>query len=186
MASIIIVHGASSSGKSSLARALQARLDRPFFHYSIDHLRDSGVLPMARIRAGDFQWRAMRQNFFDGFHRSIAAFAAAGNDLILEHIIDDAAWRRQLIDLLSPFDLFFVGVHCSLKELRRRESERGDRPLGSAESDFHAIHKGVRYDFEVDAEQPLAGNVEQVIAAWQTRRAPSAFLDFAGVPADIL
>jgi chloramphenicol 3-O-phosphotransferase len=75
VSSIIFLHGTSSSGKSTLARALQARLDAPFWHYSIDHLRDSGVLPSARIKAGDFQWRDMRAAFFDGFHRSVAAFA---------------------------------------------------------------------------------------------------------------
>jgi chloramphenicol 3-O-phosphotransferase len=51
---MILLNGASSSGKSSLARAVQATIDRPFWHISIDHLRDSGVLPSARIKSGEF------------------------------------------------------------------------------------------------------------------------------------
>ena len=38
---------------STIARALQASISSPFWHYSIDHFRDSKILPMARIKAGD-------------------------------------------------------------------------------------------------------------------------------------
>ena len=74
---IILLNGASSSGKSSLARALQSGIDTPFRHISIDHLRDSGVLPTARIRSGEFDWRSMRDAFFlgfEGFERSLLAY----------------------------------------------------------------------------------------------------------------
>lgn len=86
---IILVHGPSSSGKSTLCRALQDALDEPFWHYSIDHLRDGGVLPLARIQRGEFSWPDLREAFFEGFHRSVAAFAGAGNDLIVEHIVEN-------------------------------------------------------------------------------------------------
>ena len=42
---IILLNGASSSGKSSLAQALQRQLDEPFWHWSIDHLLAARVLP---------------------------------------------------------------------------------------------------------------------------------------------
>lgn len=176
-ASIIFIHGASSSGKSALARGVQAAIDRPFWSISIDHLRDAGVLPSARIKSGEFKWRGdMRRQFFDGFHRSLAAYAEAGNNLILEHILDTSGWHKDLMRLLAPFDVFFVGVHCSVEELRRREAARGDREAGSAERDFHTIHQGLSYDFEVQSEAGVESNVAAVIAAWKTRIAPSAFM----------
>jgi chloramphenicol 3-O-phosphotransferase len=49
MAQIIFLHGASSSGKSTIAKALQARIEKPFWHISIDHLSDAGVLPTERM-----------------------------------------------------------------------------------------------------------------------------------------
>ena len=49
---IILLNGASSAGKSTLARSLQQQLHEPFLHLSFDHLRASNVLPMARIRNG--------------------------------------------------------------------------------------------------------------------------------------
>nr|WP_295889368.1 AAA family ATPase [uncultured Devosia sp.] len=176
---IIFLHGASSSGKSTLARGLQARIEEPFWHISIDHLRDAGVLPMERFKSGEFDWTAARAPFFDGFHRSLAAYAAAGNNLVIEHILDTAGWFEDLVRLLAPFDVFFVGVHCPLPLLIEREQARGDRPVGSAEQDFHTIHSGMRYDFEVHTDQDPAENVLRIIEAWKHRVGPSAFAALA-------
>jgi chloramphenicol 3-O phosphotransferase len=96
MSQVIFLHGPSSSGKSTIARALQAKIETPFWHISIDHLRDSGVLPSARFRSGEFDWKAARPSFFDGFHASLAAYADAGNNLILEHILDKDQWLTEL------------------------------------------------------------------------------------------
>jgi chloramphenicol 3-O phosphotransferase len=174
---VIFLHGASSSGKSTLARALQAKLEQPFWHYSIDHLRDSGVLPSARIANGEFSWRQMRAGFFDGFHRSVAAFADAGNNIILEHILDTPGWREQLARLLAPHDVLFVGLHVSVDELNRREKARGNRPPGSAEADYHSIHRGLKYDLEVRTDADLEANVAAILAAWAGPRDRSALFD---------
>jgi chloramphenicol 3-O phosphotransferase len=157
-------------------------LPEPFWHYSIDHLRDSGVLPSARIKDGDFPWRDMREAFFDGFHRSVAAFADAGNNIILEHILDTPGWREQLARLLAPHDVLFVGLHVSVDELNRREKVRGDRPAGSAEADYHSIHRGLRYDLEVRTDADLDANVAAILAAWSRPRGRSALFDATDEP----
>ena len=48
--------GASSSDKLVLARVLQDTIEGPFWHLSIDHFRDAGVLPTARIARQGFHW----------------------------------------------------------------------------------------------------------------------------------
>jgi chloramphenicol 3-O phosphotransferase len=177
MSGIIFLHGPSSSGKSTLARAVQGRIDTPFWHYSIDHLRDSGVLPSARFKSGEFVWREHRAAFFEGFHQSIGAFADAGNNLIVEHILDTPGWAATLADRLAVHEVLFVGLRVSLAELNRREAARGDRPLGSAETDYHTVHNGLRYDLEVDTERSVDANAEAVIAAWEARPKRSVFFD---------
>jgi len=172
---VILLNGASSAGKSSIARAVQARIDAPFWHYSIDHIRDSGMLPMDRIRRGDFVWSEMRPAFFDGFHRSLPALVGAGNNLIVEIIFETREWLADVVGLLAPFDVFFVGVHCDLEELERREKARGDRRLGDARRDFETAHRHAVYDFELDAIQPPEANANRLIEAWRTRRRPTAF-----------
>jgi chloramphenicol 3-O phosphotransferase len=175
LSGVIFLHGPSSSGKSTLARVLQDRLETAFWHYSIDHLRDSGILPSVRIARGDFPWSDLRERFFDGFHRSVAAFADAGNDVILEHILDTPGWREQLSSLLEPHDVLFVGLRCSLAELRRRERTRGNRRPGSAEADYHVVHQDLDYDVEIDTEKDLDTNARIVISAWGKPRSRSAF-----------
>ncbi|MEO4000673.1 AAA family ATPase [Mesorhizobium sp. CAU 1732] len=175
MAQVIFLHGASSSGKSTLAKALQARIEKPFWHISIDHLRDSGVLPTERFRSGEFAWADARHAFFDGFHASLAAYADAGNDLILEHILDTDGWLEMLRRLLERHDVFFVAVHCPLDVLIDRETRRGDRPAGSAQRDFETIHVGKLYDLELDAGDGVDTNVDRLLDAWRCAKRPSSF-----------
>lgn len=175
MAHIILLHGASSSGKSTIARALQARLSLPFWHISIDHLRDAGVLPSDRFKSGEFDWKAARPAFFDGFHASLAAYAQAGNNLILEHILEDDTWPDQLRVLFAPFDVYFVGVHCPVDILEAREKARGDRPVGSARKDFETIHIGKTYDLEVQSLDGADHNADAIIAGWQSANRVSDF-----------
>ncbi|MDX1352725.1 MAG: hypothetical protein R3254_06910, partial [Thiomicrorhabdus sp.] len=117
-ARIILLNGASSSGKSTLAKQLQKDSCEPFWHWSFDHLRDQTILPMERFRSNEFSWEVQREAIFDGFHRSIAAFASSGNNLIIEHIIENRIWHLQLQELLKPFNLLFVGLHCPLDTLK--------------------------------------------------------------------
>ena len=173
---IILINGASSSGKSSLARALQARIDAPFFRLTFDHLRDSGALmPLARFRSGEFTWAEYRERFFIGYERALAAFAETGNNLIFDYIIETEAGMARLAGLLAPFDVYFVGVHCDLDELERRELARGDRKAGDARRDAETIHRFARYDLEIDTTRtPPEENADRVIESWRTRNAQSA------------
>lgn len=175
MAQIIFLHGASSSGKSTLARALQARIEKPFWHVSIDHLRDASVLPTKRFSDGEFLWSDFRGGFFDGFHGSLKAYADAGNNLILEHILDTEGWLDKLVSLFSAHDVFFAAVHCPLDVLVEREAARGDRPPGSAKRDFETIHIGKVYDLELQSEDGVDANVEMLLEAWRNRPRRSSF-----------
>jgi chloramphenicol 3-O phosphotransferase len=174
---IILLNGASSAGKSTLCRALQNQIEEPFWHFSIDHLRDADVLPLERVHRGDFAWKDMRTPFFDGFHRTLPALAGAGNNLIIEHILETAGFKEQLVTLLAPFDVFFIGVHCPLSELDRREKERGNRRIGDARHDIEVlkIHQYGPYDLEIDSTNPLEQNIETILSAWRERKYPSLF-----------
>ncbi|MGA1600570.1 MAG: hypothetical protein ACO4AU_16105 [bacterium] len=47
--------------------------------------------------------------------------------------------------------------------------------MGEARADFEITHTFGRYDFEVDSTQLREENAHAVIAAWKTRKRPSAF-----------
>ena len=157
-----MIIGTSSSGKTTLARALQQRLEEPFCYYSSDQLADQGF----RSRKDSAEGRSERQRFFDGFHRSIPAFANAGNNLIVDHVVEEQSWADELGKLLATLDVFWVGVHAPIEVLDRREQERGDRKVGEAR--FHLkTHQYCRYDFEIDSTGLLAETVASVVAAWR-------------------
>ena len=174
---IIFLNGASSSGKSTLAKALQEALDAPFMHVSSDHLVAGGMLPQRREERGPFDWwHQKRPRFFAGFHRCLPALALAGNDLIVDHIIEFASWRRDLARLLAGLDVYLVGVHCDLNELDRRERERGDRRVGEGHS--HLVTDGIHtfgpYDLEVDTTAGVTAELAgSVVEAWRQREHPT-------------
>lgn len=117
----------------------------------------------------------MREAFFEGFHRSLPSFAQPGNNLIVEHIIETAAWMKRLVVLLEGIDVFFVGVHCPIQELERRESTRGDRRLGSARQDYETVHQHASYDFELNSLGASSDCAQKVLAAWRQAARPTAF-----------
>jgi len=173
---IILLNGASSSGKSTLATALQASLDEPFLHVSSDQLVAAGMLPQRRDDRGPFDWRhEVRPRFFAGFHRCLPALARPGNDLIVEHVIEFGTWRTELATLLNGLDVFLVGVHCALDELDRRERLRGDRRIGEGRThvEINGIHNLGPYDLDVDTTAGVDAHlVDSVLTVWR-RRIPS-------------
>jgi chloramphenicol 3-O phosphotransferase len=148
-------------------------MDTPFLYLSSDQLVSVGLLPDRRDAEGPFAWwEEMRPRFFAGFHRCIAAFAAAGNDLVVEHIIEFAAWRRELAALLAGFDVFLVGVHCDVEEIDRRERRRGDRRPGEGRThvELDRIHDFGSYDHEVDTTSGVSPElIATIIDAWRHR-----------------
>ncbi len=171
---IIIINGPSSSGKTTLALAAQKQFDIPFIRFSFDLFLDNKALPLDQIRSGAFSWDSMRPSVFHGLHQCLPALAKAGNNLIFDHIIESKFWLKDLLDAISDLDVFFVGLHCSLPELERREAERGNRRKGEARTDFETMHDITSYDLELNSENVLEDNVKLLIEACKKRQRPSA------------
>lgn len=176
---LILIHGPSSSGKTSLARALQCLLGEPFLLFSIDVLRDGGALPMERIRAGEFAWPAWRPSFFEGFHRCLPALVEAGNNVIVEHIVESEEWMTRLVGLLAPYDVFFVVLRCPLETLEQREAARGDRRIGEARHDFHALPAFDQFDLALDSTESSEQNARRLVSSWKSRGRRNAFSKMA-------
>lgn len=161
MARIIILNGTSSAGKTTLASALREVLPGSFCYFASDQLADAGFRP--RSKSPD-----ERARFFAGFHRSIAGFAAAGNDLIVEHIVETSQWAEDLEQLLGPSDVFWVGIKVPLEVAEARERDRGDRQIGEAA--FHQKTYGFcRYDLEMDGTGDPEVNARLLADAWNAR-----------------
>jgi len=168
--SIIIVNGASSAGKTTLVRAFQTNAPVPFVRFSFDLFLDGNALPMDFIRANRDEWVRMRPLVFAGMHQCLHALASTGNNVICDHIIENTAWRHDLVSRLHGLDVYLVALHCGLPELERREQARGNRNPGEAANDLAVVHQGMHYDLELDSEHATAAqNAHHLITMWQAR-----------------
>jgi chloramphenicol 3-O phosphotransferase len=143
---IVFLNGTSSSGKSSIARELLTILDEPYFHLPVDAfhaMRTSRESPAERLQA-------ILKRTWMGFHRAVAGMAAAGNNVVVDHLFSEP-WRLDdCLDLFCPEDVVLVGVRCPLPELKRREQARGDRLPGLAARQIDQVHAHGVYDIECD------------------------------------
>ena len=151
---VILLNGTSSAGKTTIAKSLQQIMDAPYLHVPVDSFGAMAPGPDKLGEPGSPQWQSVFNRLLSGFHHSLAALAAAGSNLIVDHVlvqgVEPQNWLTECLDLFAPFTVYFIGVHCPLEELRRREQARGDRGVGLAESQFSRVHQHGVYDLEVD------------------------------------
>ncbi|MGW1954584.1 chloramphenicol phosphotransferase CPT family protein [Streptomyces sp. NPDC001920] len=169
---VIFLNGTSSSGKSSIAGELLRTLDEPCFHMPVDAfhaMRSSSPVPPDQLAS-------VLHRTWQGYHRAVAGMAAAGNNVVVDHVLS-AEWRlRDCLSLLVPQDVVLVKVHCARKELERRERMRGDRPPGLAVSQLEQVHAHGVYDLECDTgdttPRECARRIKDFLSA---RTRPTAF-----------
>jgi chloramphenicol 3-O phosphotransferase len=146
---IILLNGIASSGKTTLSRALQAKLEEPYLHVSVDRFIE--MLPEDYVTKKNIEgFRKNCPKVIRGMHYSCRELANAGNNLIIDHVFEEESYFKECISLIKEHNVYFVGVHCSLEELERREKLRGDREIGLARKQFNLVHKNKVYDIEVD------------------------------------
>jgi chloramphenicol 3-O phosphotransferase len=88
---VILLNGASSSGKSEIGRALQRLLPDPWFHFPVDALGAMRSTEHTRALDED-EVEAMLRRTRMGYHRAVAAVASVGNDVIMDYPLSEA-WR---------------------------------------------------------------------------------------------
>lgn len=146
--SIILLNGTSSSGKSSIAKALQEIIEAPCIHWCIDDYLSAYQKGLWRKKEiVQLEW----PKIIRGFHAAGAAIARAGNLVIMDDVLEsEPPWVENLLELFEGLSVLFVGVHCPLTELESREKERKERKDGMARFQFDQVHSIMIYDVEVD------------------------------------
>ena len=167
MATIVILNGTSSAGKSTLARAIQEAAARPFLHVPMDTFLGmqpprlnnhpdafvfrevEGAVPREiAIETGPFC-----EQLLDGMRRSIKGLADAGLDLVVDDVWLGRNEQSAYQALLGGHTVHFVGVHASLEASEARERARGDRDIGQARWQRSRVHVNARYDLEIDTTE---------------------------------
>lgn len=153
---IIMINGASSSGKTSILEALQSILEDPFLNAGIDKF--IWMLPGRYLDQplwNDVLGQAttaglLGHRLFSGMHHAIAALARTGNHVIADHVLVEPAWITECARLFSDLPAYLIGLRCPLAVLEEREKSRRDRTLGQARAQYNLVHAHGFYDLEVD------------------------------------
>lgn len=180
---IIYLNGPSSSGKTTLAKALQHAFDDLFLHVSIDKIigwmpekvndwtggeasigyswkksTDESGNPIQELQIGPYAERIAKT-----FQEVVLVLIKMGHHLI----IDDVSFGKKQVDewkeLLKDFSVLWIGVNAPLPILEQREKERGNRMVGSARGQFHKVHTDATYDLEIDTHHAtLEENIHKI------------------------
>jgi chloramphenicol 3-O phosphotransferase len=159
---IIYLNGTSSAGKSSIALALYDLLDDLYLHVQLDSFLqmvpphgwecEGGTVmtPSNQDHGLEVEFGPVCQALFSGFHRSLAALASAGNNLIVDDVLLEPRWLQEALEALISHEVCFVGVRCPVDVAQSRERVRGNRIVGTARGQFEWVHAHGIYDVEVD------------------------------------
>jgi chloramphenicol 3-O phosphotransferase len=170
---VIVLNGGSSSGKSGIARCLQAVLPEPWLTLGVDTLLEAMPLALRTSAAGieiatdgevsvGPKFRALEAAWIEG----IAAMARAGARIIVDEVfLGGAASQRRWQQALGPLPVLWVGVRCDSAVAAARETARGDRVAGMAAAQAEAVHRDVHYDLQVDTARTEALDGARAIAA---------------------
>ncbi|WP_148590039.1 chloramphenicol phosphotransferase CPT [Streptomyces sp. WAC01526] len=170
---VIVLNGGSSSGKSGIARCLQAVLPDPWLAVGVDTLIEAMPVSMQTSDAGiEFaadggvsvgpEFRTLEAAWMAG----VTAMANAGARIIVDEVfLGGAASQQRWQKALGGLDVLWVGVRCESTVAAGREIARGNRVKGMAVSQAEVVHQGVLYDLEVDTTHSESLECARTIAA---------------------
>ncbi len=166
---IILLNGASSSGKTSIAEALLPLLPGTWFHVPVDAVNAM----RARKEIAEVELDEVLRRTRLGYHRVVAGLAEAGNDVVMDYPLSEP-WRLDdLLAVLEPYDVTLVEVRCDADVLEARELHRGDRPAGLAQSQSVDVGDA---DIVIDTTESSPEDCARAIAEeLDTLQPPKAF-----------
>jgi chloramphenicol 3-O phosphotransferase len=170
---VIVLNGGSSSGKTGIARCLQAILPQPWLRIGVDDLLDALPPSLMDSGAGVAFGAQGEVTVGEGFREietawmtGVGAMARAGARIIVDEVfLGGGASQKRLRAHLEGLGLVWVGVRCSPEIAAGREIARGDRVIGMAISQADSVHLGVVYDVEVDTSRTESLDCARAIAA---------------------
>ena len=170
---VVILNGPSSVGKTSIIRAFQAKQSNLWLSIGIDNFF-VGVLPqrfcledkpehycvMRGVASEDKEGKLFTlivgpdgQKVISGMHRAIAAYAKAGNNVIVDYIKYEDHWLADLQDALRGIKVVWVGVTAPLEVIIQREKQRSTSPEGHARSHYNTVHQHMSYNLMIDTNE---------------------------------
>jgi len=179
---VVVLNGASSAGKTTLATAFRdqrARAGDFWLVIGIDDFlaklpaewmsagRDRGAFADDGVRFEptaegiDVSVGSLGRQLLRAYQACVRAAAQTGlNVMVDEVVIDDTSWT-DWVAALRGLEVVWVGVRCAAEVAEERSTVRGDRYRGLARAQTAIVHRYPTYDFEIDT---TTGGPDQALA----------------------
>lgn len=173
---MIILNGGSSSGKSALARSLQAVLPDSWLTLGVDNLIEA-MPPSMEGSSGDGDGIEIAadggvvigpafRELEDAWIEGVTAMARAGARVVVDEVfLGGAESQRRWQRAIGGLRVLWVGVRCDPAVAAAREAARGDRVAGMAALQAESVHRGVSYDLVVDTSAAGSADCAGIIAS---------------------
>jgi chloramphenicol 3-O phosphotransferase len=190
---VIILNGPSCVGKSSIQKVFQKQATQTYLRVGIDNFFDALIeepdlsefettkkfdqyssqgeyirgIESTTDRTGHkvvtLKIGPAGDRIISGMHKAIAAYAKAGNNVIVDYIQYKNIWAQDLKTSLKECKVIYVKVNAPLDVIEERELARSTSPAGHARSHYDTVHEGMVYDIEVDTSKESPEDCAQKI-----------------------
>jgi chloramphenicol 3-O phosphotransferase len=186
---VIVLNGPSAAGKSSIQKEFQYLTMNEgtlWIKLGIDNLFDK---PMPDINMENLaywqspnpiRWVESTKDEHDnpvitlftgeqgekvamGMNSAIAAYAKAGNNVIVDYIAYKKEWIDNLRAKLTEIKTYWVKVEIPLDVIEAREVARGTSPKGHGRSHYNTVHWDIKYDLVVNSDKDSAIEIAKQI-----------------------
>ncbi len=134
---IIILNGVSSSGKTTLAKAIQVRSPIPLYKLDIDDF-----ILMSPEKFNDYEHNdfSVQYAFASKIFHVVKLFSDMGFDMVVPQMFfKNTDTLKEFKVLLKDYPVLIVNITCPVEELNKRELSIGDRNPGSAEEQLQLL-----------------------------------------------
>ena len=151
---IFLLNGPSSSGKSTLAKELQKLIsEKRNEKYDIISIDD-----FLKMNTEDTIYEDDVFEISGDLCKKVIELLKTGSGAIIDHVITSERIFNQLKEMLCTYTIKFVHITCPLNVLKKREKERRNRCLGSAEASYEYLFPKEGYDLTLDTDSMSAKN----------------------------
>jgi chloramphenicol 3-O phosphotransferase len=161
---IVLITGASSTGKTTVARELQRVLAKPAVYLPGDAF---DVPRPARWAEGlcFADLAALQDRMDEAYVNALAVFPRFGLHSIGEVVFRQRERHDRMVAAIGDVRLLVIRLTASPHTVERREAERGDRPHGTARAQQRAEFIPPELALEIDTDSYRPTDVASAIAA---------------------
>ena len=149
---IIFLNGVTSSGKTSIVDALQAR--RAVFFYVVANDLFQEMIGEEYLREN--YWKYLGEVIIMMYHTA-KLFSDMGKNVIIDSILVEregvAPHYDRMKEILRDNPLDIVEIYCPLDICRQRNIDRGDRYETQSAEQAELMAKDIRYSMRVDTSR---------------------------------